>query len=92
MKNKLPDAEPADSPALAFVRHLYVFSQQATDHSWQRLNAALFGAVKVAIEGGLEFAEDDFAVFRLQFKGGYWLGSPPDGFAHKSPRAVKLHI
>ena len=77
---KLPDAEPADSPALAFVRHLYTHGQQATDHSWQRLNAALFGAVKVAIEGGLAFAEDDFAAFRKQFKGDYWLGSPPDRF------------
>lgn len=77
---KLSDAEPTDSPALAFVRHLYTHGQKATDHSWQRLNAALFGAVKVAIEGGLEFADDDFAAFRQQFKGDYWLGSPPDRF------------
>lgn len=80
MKKKLPDAEPADSPALAFVRHLYTFGQQATDHSWQRLNAALFAAVEVAIDGGLEFAEGDFQALYDKFKGAHWLGTPPNGF------------
>lgn len=72
--------EPADSPALAFVRHLYRHGQGATGHSWVRLNAALFGAASVAIEGGLEFAEGDFAEFYSRFKGAYWLGTPPDHF------------
>lgn len=73
--------EPApDSPALAFVRHLYRHGQEATGHSWVRLNAALFGAVTVAIEGGLEFAEGDFSAFYNRFKGDYWLGTPPDRF------------
>lgn len=76
----VPTQEPADSPALAFVRHLYRHGQGATGHSWVRLNAALFGAVSVAIEGGLEFAERDFAEFYSRFKGAYWLGTPPDRF------------
>lgn len=79
---KKPSAPPesVDSPALAFVRHLYDHAQCATGHSWTRLNAALFGAVKVAIEGGLEFAEGDFSAFYSEFNASYWLGTPPDGF------------
>lgn len=80
MTKKPVSSAKTDSPALAFVRHLYENAQRATNHSWVRLNAALFGAVKVAIEGGLEFAEGDFSALYKEFGGAHWLGTPPDGF------------
>ena len=70
-------AKKTDSPALQFVRLLYREGQQATSHSWTRLNTALFQATKVAIEGGLTFHESDFKAFYSDLNAGYWIGAHP---------------
>lgn len=73
-------AKKTDSPALQFVRLLYREGQQATDHSWTRLNAALSEATAVAIRGGLCFDLGDFKAFYSDLNAGYWIGSHPSGF------------
>lgn len=72
-------AKKQDSPALQLVRLVYRHGQEATGHSWVRLNGALFSAVRVAIEGGLKFDVGDFAVFHKELRAGYWIGSHPTG-------------
>ncbi len=69
-----------DSPALQLVRLVFVHGQEATDHSWVRLNGALASAVEVAIKGGLIFDIGDFKVFHSELRGGYWIGAAPHGF------------
>lgn len=68
-----------DSPALQLVRLVYIEGQQATGHSWVRLNSALFSAVKVAIKGGLLFDIGDFKAFHSELRAGYWIGAHPHG-------------
>lgn len=73
-------AKKQESSALQFVRLLYREGQQATDHSWTRLNAALSEATAVAIKGGLCFELGDFKAFYSDLNAGYWIGSNPSGF------------
>lgn len=62
------------SPALAFVSQIWDHAQEATGHSWQRFNGALYQSVVLAIRAGLRFDEADFATFADKMRGGYWLG------------------
>ncbi len=68
-----------ESPALQLVRLVFVQGQQATDHSWTRLNMALRQGLEVAIKGGLVFDLGDFAAFYSQLRAAYWIGAYPDG-------------
>jgi hypothetical protein len=60
------------SPALVLVKHVWENVQQATGHSWTRLNAAMTGAASLAIEAGLRFDPDDMATIRNSMRGSYW--------------------
>ena len=60
------------SPALVLVTHVWRNSQQATGHSWTRLNAAMTLAVELAIRAGLRFGPNDMAEISRTMRGGYW--------------------
>jgi hypothetical protein len=64
--------KPEDSPAVALVRHLWDHAQEATGHSWTRLNGALYQAVALAVRAGLEFAPGDVRALYDEFNGGFW--------------------
>lgn len=42
-------------------------------HSWRRLNAAMQSAVKLAVESGMDFDEDDFFKIREKYNPSYWM-------------------
>jgi len=42
-------------------------------HSWRRLNAAMQDAIRLAIDSGMEFGEDDFEVIKRKYSSEYWL-------------------
>lgn len=70
-------APPTSSAAMAFLQHLWDNSQQATGHSWTRINSAMYKAVTLAIEAGLFFDVDDFGRIYKEFRGGYWFHEQP---------------
>jgi hypothetical protein len=63
------------SPALTLLDHVWGSQGKTTGHghSWRRLNAAMQSALRLAIESGMEFGEDDFAVIRREYGPEYWL-------------------
>ena len=67
-------AETEQSTAHVLVAHVWNNVQEATGHSWLRLNHAMYEAVKLAIEAGLRFDVGDFATFYSEMRGGYWFG------------------
>lgn len=62
------------SPAYVLAAHVWANVQEATDHSWQRLNSSMHGAVMLAIEAGLRFDESDIRTIYSGMRGGYWFG------------------
>ena len=62
------------SPAYQLLRHVWQYSLAATEHSWERLNHSMRGAMQLAINAGLRFDVDDFARIYKEFRGGYWFG------------------
>lgn len=68
------DGPPTSSPAFRFLQHLWSNSQEATGHSWTRLNGAMYEAVNLAIKAGLFFDPNDFEHIHKEFRGGYWFG------------------
>lgn len=62
------------SPAHVLVAHVWANVQEATGHSWQRLNSSMHSAVMLAIEAGLRFDETDIRAFYRDMRGGYWFG------------------
>lgn len=69
---------PTESTALVLVRHVWDNYQEATAHSWRRLNAAMHDAVSLAIRAGLQFATPDFATMFADMRGDYWFGYGPE--------------
>ncbi len=63
-----------DSPAVAFVRHLWDNNLEATGHSWTRLNGAMSESVGLAIRAGLAFELDDIGKLYKSFRGEFWFG------------------
>jgi hypothetical protein len=72
--------DQADSPVVALIRHIYGYSggKDKRKISWQQLNPALSGALRLAIEAGFKFEKDDFATVFKQLAGGYWFGTDND--------------
>lgn len=59
------------SPARDLVQVVW---DNAPRDSWQRLNAAMYSAVKLAVRAGLTFAKDDFDHFESSMRMYYWIG------------------
>lgn len=68
------DGPPTSSPAFRFLQHLWSNSQEATGHSWTRLNGAMYEGVNLAIKAGLFFDANDFERIHKSFRGEYWFG------------------
>jgi hypothetical protein len=60
------------SPAFVLVAHVWQHSQQATGHSWRRLNHAMASAMSLAIAAGLKFEPGDMKSIYDTMRGGYW--------------------
>lgn len=69
-----------DSPAVSLMSHLWGNSQEATGHSWLRLNQGLREGLFLAVKIGLEFREGDINEISKRFRGGYWMGSDFESF------------
>lgn len=69
-----PRDKESRSAALVLVEHVWNHIQEATAHSWQRLNWAMSDAVTLAIRAGLEFDAGDFEHIADNFRPGYWMG------------------
>lgn len=63
-----------ESPAVQLIAHLWGKSQEATGHSWLRLNQGLREGLFLAVKIGMEFAENDFNEMYRRFRGSYWMG------------------
>jgi len=62
------------------MEHLWNHRQEATGHSWLRMNQGLHGGLMLAVKLGLTFNEGDLNVIALRFNGGYWFGSNFESF------------
>jgi hypothetical protein len=69
-----------DSPAIQLLAVLWNGRQEATGHSWLRLNQAMRDGLMLAVSMGLLFYEDDFAVMSDRFRFGYWCGESLEDF------------
>lgn len=63
-----------DSPAVQLISLLWNNSQNATGHSWLRLNQGLREGLFLACKIGLSFNETDLIAIANRFRGGYWFG------------------
>lgn len=70
------------SPVVAMMAHLWGNSQEATGHSWLRLNQGLRDGIFLAVRIGMEFHEDDIDIIAKRFRGGYWFGADFESFYH----------
>ncbi len=64
-----------DSAAVQLIAHLWDHRQEATGHSWLRMNQGLLEGLMLAVKLGLEFGENDLVAILDRFRGGYWFGS-----------------
>ena len=62
------------STAIQLLDLVYENANQATGHSWERINYAMCTALELAIGAGFEFAEGGMAHIFANYKSGYWLG------------------
>lgn len=69
-----------DSPAVQLMAHLWGKSQEATGHSWLRLNQGLRDGLFLAVRIGMEFREGDINLIANRFRGGYWFGAGFESF------------
>ena len=74
MKTAKATEKRTDSAAYQIIALVWRNAQQATGHSWQRLESAAKGAMFVAIEAGFKFDLDDFARVYADFSGSHWFG------------------
>lgn len=63
-----------DSAAMQLMAHLWGNSQEATGHSWLRLNQGLNEGLYLAVKIGMEFNTNDISEISRRFRGGYWMG------------------
>ena len=59
---------------------LWDHRQEATDHSWLRMNQGLREGLFLAVKLGLEFHENDIGEISKRFRGGYWFGDNFESF------------
>ncbi len=70
----------SDSAAVQLLSHLWRDSQEATGHSWLRLNQGLREGLFLAVKIGLEFNGDDLGAIHGRFRGSYWFGANFEDF------------
>lgn len=73
------------SPAVQLLQQVWDHCQEATAHSWLKLNHAMHETLSLAVRAGMQFDEDDFSrLFRNArdggFCAGYWVGSDTEWF------------
>lgn len=69
-----------NSAAFELMSHLWEHRQEATGHSWLRMNQGLREGLLLAVKLGLAFHEDDIGKIYSKFRGGYWFGSNIESF------------
>jgi hypothetical protein len=69
-----------DSPAVQLIEHLWNHRQEATGHSWLRMNQGLHQGLMLAVKLGLTFEEGDINTIAERFRGGYWFGDNFESF------------
>ena len=69
-----------ESAAVQLMAHLWDHRQEATGHSWLRMNQGLHEGLMLAVKLGLEFHENDLHTIASRFRGGYWFGSEFESF------------
>jgi hypothetical protein len=69
-----------DSPAVQLMAHLWEHRQEATGHSWLRMNQGLREGLFLAVKLGLTFNEGDLGEISRRFRGGYWFGADFESF------------
>ncbi len=80
----VPDEAPAapeQSPVLDLLDLVWNHGEQATSHSWGRVNTSMQRALSLAIGCGMKFAPDDFAQIQRRYRFHYWGGNDAGGFA-----------
>lgn len=61
------------SPAIQLLQQVWDHCQEATGHSWLKLNHAMADTLALAIRAGMRFDPDDFGVIARHYRPGYWL-------------------
>ena len=69
-----------ESSALGMIHHLWAHKQEATGHSWLRMNQGLREGLFLAVKLGLAFNTSDLEEISKRFRGGYWFGSNFESF------------
>lgn len=64
----------AKSAAIRFLDMTWKWANSETPHSWERLNHAMHGALKLAIGAGFPFGKNDIAYIHSNYNSGFWLG------------------
>ncbi len=62
------------SPAMQLLQQVWEHKQEATGHSWLKLNHAMADALSLAIRAGMRFDVDDFGYMSRAFRSDYWIG------------------
>jgi len=62
------------SSAIQLLQQVWQHKQEATGHSWLKLNHAMADALGLAIRAGMRFDVGDFEVMAREFRSGYWIG------------------
>lgn len=60
-----------DSPTYILLSHVW---SQTGNKSWDRLNSAMYSALRLAIKAGIEFFPGDFSRISQEFNSGRWIG------------------
>ena len=68
------------SSAVELIAHLWNHRQEATGHSWLRMNQGLHEGLMLAVKLGLAFNEGDIDLIADRYRGGYWFGCNFESF------------
>lgn len=63
------------SSAVKLLQHVWDHMQEATSHSWLKVNHAMADALRLAIRSGMRFDLNDFEYIAKEFRSGYWTGN-----------------
>ena len=63
------------SPAIQLIDLVWEKSFQCMPHSWERFNAAMQDALRLAIKSGMVFELNDFKYISDNYRFGYWAGN-----------------
>ena len=69
-----------DSAAIQLLQMVWEHKQEATGHSWLKLNHAMRDALELAVKSGMRFNENDFIRIFGDFRASYWVGADSEWF------------